>query len=528
MAVANAGKTTRTMADPNSAYESMKALWERSRAICGGERFVKDFDTVLDVSEFTNILLPFSPSMTQRQYNFYRAEAELPGIVAQYARILIGGLLRKQPQLKLPDNLPQEATDWIMNSFTQDGSPLSAFLDRSLTEEIETSRAWVYIDYPSVKNKEDMTTEDFRKIRPYPVLWNAESITHWEVGTNPEDGSRHFTLIIIRKYEARKKEGEYHPEMVDTVFVHEIVNGKYQIQKFQKKDPAAKIAVVAGQMQQDYKDISNDDDYELVKIFDQIEANGELLKNIPAWPLNGSVEPVEPMLTPLINREIGLYNKLSRRNHLLYGAATFTPIIKSDMPPEEFEELVGQGLGSWMQIGVDDSAEVLETPTNALKDMDAAISSTMEEMARMGLRMLSPETAQSGVALEIRNAGQTAQLGSLNTKISSQMAKIITFMINWRYDAKLLVSEVEFTLSSDFNPAPLGHEWLRLVTEWYESGYIPRTVWIQILKQNDIVPTDYDDIEGIKEMLSDPVINGDNGKNKDNNSFADDLDEDEK
>ena len=68
-------QVAKTVADPNSTYDSMKGLWLRSRAVCNGERFVKDFDNVLYVASFTNLLLPFSPSMSAQQYAFYKAEA---------------------------------------------------------------------------------------------------------------------------------------------------------------------------------------------------------------------------------------------------------------------------------------------------------------------------------------------------------------------------------------------------------------------------------------------------------------------
>ena len=85
MTVVNAAQAAiKTVGDPNAAYESLKAVWERSRAVCTGEKFVKDYDGLLDVYSFSNLLLPFSPSMSQEQYNFYKAEAELPGITAQF------------------------------------------------------------------------------------------------------------------------------------------------------------------------------------------------------------------------------------------------------------------------------------------------------------------------------------------------------------------------------------------------------------------------------------------------------------
>jgi hypothetical protein len=80
-------------------------------------------------------------------------------------------------------------------------------------------------------------------------------------------------------------------------------------------------------------------------------------------------------------------------------------------------------------------------------------------------------------------------------------------MINWRYDTAYLESDIEFSLSADFNPVPLGADWMRLATEWYQQGFIPRSVWLMILKVNDMVPPDYDDEEGQLEINADEQVN---------------------
>lgn len=503
--------TSKSIADPLPAYRSLYPLWIKSRAVCSGERFVKEYDGALDVFNFNNLLIPFSPSMTIEQYRFYRSEAELPGIVSQYAKALIGGLLRKKPQLELPEDAPPEISEWILNEFSSDDGSLVSFLAEALTEEVQTGRAWVYIDYPKIDNVEDFTTQEIREnYKPYPVLWNAESVINWKVGKD-QYGKNILTRVICRVYEEvydEENNDAVHPQYLDTIYIHEIINGYYQIRKFQDKNEDKTILMVNGKLQQEYANATSKgtDQYTLIDTNTNIIANGKRLTFIPAWPLNGSIQPQEPLLMPLIDREIALYNKVSRRNHLMYGAATYTPIIADNISDEEFDDIVKGGLGTWIKLNQGGSASVLETPTEALRDMEAAIANAYIEMAKIGIRMLSPEADQSGVALELRNAIQTAQLGLLNTKVSTTLAAIITFMINWRYGVELSVSEVKCELSADFNPTPLGSDWLRLATEWYQGGLIPRSIWLQILKINDMIPPEYDDEEGQKEIAQDTNV----------------------
>ena len=497
----------RSVADPSDSYQSLKPLWKKSRAVLQGQENVKGHDEYLTY-DYSNLLIPFSPSMTQKQYDFYKSEAELPGLTSQYCKVLISALLRKESHLKLPDDLPDDAHTWIKTDFTLDGRSLFNFLDSALWEELQTSRAWVYVDHPSISEEEylGMSTEERDMIKPYPILTEAENVINVQTNTHPvtrqKTLSRWVTRYLTTKYSA---ENPWHADYVDTVADHYLdEEGKLVIDYYEHPDTNNVIKVLNGSTTQDYTDMITEAQFEKVNtVYPQIY--GERIGKIPAWPLNGHFEPVEPVLMPLVDREISLYNKVSRRNHLLYGAATYTPVVQSDMTDEEFQDIVDAGLGSWLRVRKDESITVLETPTAALGDMDRAIQATVEEMAKMGIRMLSPEQAASGVALEIRNASQTAQLGTLNAKVSGTLREVIAFMLNWKYNTDFSSSELEFQMSSDFAPMVGGEGAMRLVSEWYQGGIISRSTFLNIAKYNDFLPADYSDEEALQEIQTDPL-----------------------
>lgn len=497
----------KTVADPCQTYLHFISSWAKSRAVCNGERAVKEIDSSLDLIRMTNLLLPFSPSMSVRQYEFYKAEAELPGVTAQFAKMLVGGMLRKPPIIELPDNAPEEALDWLTNNIGRDDCTLVAFLDDILWEEVQTSRAWIFVDYPNVENPDALDKEVKDQIKPYPILQKAETIINWSTTTNMF-GKTVLNRVIVKGYMDDYSVNEFHATRVPAVWVHELdENSEYRIRIY-----AGTIADNGDQTIKPGDAASRGDrllpsgGFELVAVLDSIMSNGEKLTHIPAWPLNGNITPVTPLLAPIVDKEISLYNKISRRNHLLYGASTYTPVIASDMPDEEFEDIVNSGLGAWIRLRQGDTATVLETPTAALADMQAAIAATMDEMAKLGIRMLTTENEQSGVALEIRNASQTAQLAVLSTKISNTMKQVICLMLNWRYNLDCEACDITFELSADFDPVPLGADWLNLITQWYQGGLLPRSVWLQMLKANDILNAEYDDEEALAEVNNDQQI----------------------
>jgi hypothetical protein len=497
----------KSVADPSDSYQSLKPLWKKSRAVLQGQENVKAHDEYLEPN-YGNLLIPFSPSMTQRQYDFYRSEAELPGLTSQYCKVLISSLLRKESHIKLPDELPEEAIDWIKTDFTLDGRSLFNFLDNALWEELQTSRAWVYVDYPEISEQQydTLSQEEKDMIKPYPVLIEAENVINIQTNIHPVTRQKTLTRWVTRYLVQRfNLDNPWHPNYIDTVADHYLDDqGKLVIDYYEHPDNNNEIKILNGETKQEYHDIITEAEFRLVNTVYPTKF-GERLNKIPAWALNGQIEPVEPVLMPLIDREISLYNKVSRRNHLLYGAATYTPIVQSDMTDEEFEDIVNAGLGAWLRVRKDESISVLETPTAALSDMDRAIDSTVNEMAKMGIRMLSPEQAASGVALEIRNASQTAQLGTLNAKVSGTMREVISFMLNWKYNTDYNAQDIEFEMSSDFAPMVGGEGAMRLVSEWYQLGIISRSTFVNIAKYNDFLPADYSDEDAIAEIQTDPL-----------------------
>lgn len=506
--------TTKTaIGTPSYEYESMIRLWKRARAILNGELYAKAHDNNLDNINYTNLLVPFSPRMSPEQYRWYVAEGELPGLVAQYAKVLVGGLLRKNPQITFPDSIPDEAENWLRNYFTEDGRSMIAFLDAAIWEEISTSRGWVSVDFPVVNNYANLTPEERSSINPYPVLWKAEDVINWQTTKDPKTGRPKLSRVVFR-YIARlyEEDNPFHPKLEVIAADHFLdEQGIYRVQLY-KREGATTMTLLNGDISLTEifgTELFSNDKWSLYQEESTPMMQGQPMTSLPIFPLNGEINLETPMLTPLIDREIALYNKVSRRNHLMYGASTFTPVVFSDMTAEDFQSVVGAGLGSWIKLGVNDKIDTFKTPTEALSDMEHSIETAVSDMARMGIRLLAPESSSgqdSGIALEIRNSSVTAQLGVLNNKISQTMKFILELMLRWKYGVDIDLTDLDFKLSADFNPTPIGSEWARLVTEWYQNRLIPRSVWLNVAKQHDIIPADYNDEDGITEIGQDQLI----------------------
>ena len=458
---------TSSVQNPCAEYESFKGIWKANKAVLGGNTTVRAHDA--HVNFRTNLLVPFSVKMTDAQYALYKAEAELPQVTRQFATMLIGGLLRKQPTLTLPDRYDPSVANWLLQEIGIDGSPLSTLIENTLLEEIATSHSWIVVDHPVFIEGADQY--------PYPTLYPAESVINWRTNNNK------LSLLVVSGEREDFKNDEFVPKVVHILTVHKLDEfGVYCVEKYDDSKGS-------------FEKLINEDGTD--RIYPLIA--DQPLNYIPAWPSSGTIKCSTPVFQPIIEKEIALYNKISRRNHLLYGAATYTPIVMSDNE-EIFKAAVESGLGTWLRVGAEDRVDVLKTPTDALADMSAAITAGYDEIAKLGVRMLTPETGQSGVALELRNASQTAQLSLLNVRISNTLKAVFAFMLTWKYGEVVLPSEIEFTMSTDFDPTPLGVEWVQLVTDWYQQGITSREVWIDIIKKNDLLSPNYNDAETIQQI----------------------------
>ena len=269
---------------PSASYMSMKPLLKKARAVLQGEAHSKAHDEYVE-RDYSNLLLPFSPSMTQQQYDFYKSEAELPGLTTQYARVLISALLRKQSQLTLPEELGEDAYNWITKDMTLDGASLFNFLDAAIWEELQTSRAWVYIDRPTVSDNEleMMTPEERMTISPYPVLIKAENVINVQVKTHPvtriKTLTRWVTHYITEEYD---NDNPWHPNYIDTVCDHYLdEQGMLVLDYYRKESGSHQVSAINGVIEQEYED-SADGGFVLYDTVYPMKF-GQRLQRIPAF-----------------------------------------------------------------------------------------------------------------------------------------------------------------------------------------------------------------------------------------------------
>ena len=477
-------------------YLELLPVWDRIDAVLGGEAAAKAYDKTLR-HDHSSLLVPFSTKMKQDQWDFYLHEAELPGIAEQFARTVRGGMLRKPVVIEPPDGAPDTLEPWLRNRPGAGGEDLLAFLHAALWEEVKTSRAWLYVNHPG----KGTDSEDGGPAAPYMELVKAREVVDWNSGMHPETGQNALLSVTVSKVVRLTNDASGNPQHAERVWVHELdPDGYYQVTQYEKR-------IVGGMSMLDVaRKVIDFGRFNVVAVeTDLTDADGTRLREIPLFPLNGLYDPLQPVFETFCNREIHLYNKQSRKNHLLYGTATFTPVLKSDGNDSKGADSIRKsGLGALIELGVNDDLDVLQLDPAALEAWAAEIEAVIVQLAKMGVRMLAKEMDESGVAIELRNAGQTSQLAALSRAISQTLQRVFTFMARWRYGSG--VGPVKASLSPDLTSSGLGGDEMRLVTEWYMAGILPRSTWVSMAKANDFLPADYDDSDAADKIAADKIV----------------------
>ena len=493
-------KQQKTVATPNEEHAAMRFIWERLRAIVAGEAAVKNYDYYLrrfgtvvsssyrenlgapyNQSGFTsqrqlqqqfrgygqNLLIPFSPNMSVDRYDFYRSEARFLGFTGDFVKSSIGAMLRKEPELEFPDGVPEGALDWIRNEFTSDKKPLISFLDDAIFDHIVTGNTWIWVDYWEEEIDGELVG------RPIPTFLMGESVINWRVGDHPISGKEQLLMLVVKTSESSLGENEFHDDYKDVVRVHDIdEKGHYRLRRFEQTDSGAWEPT----------------------LLETPNFAGKPLMMIPVFPLSGSAGLSTPFIQNFADAEVGHYNANSRRNHLLYGSASYTPVVSADLTEEDTKAIEDAGIGGIWFLPKEASATALSTPTDALKDLEKAIETEKDNMAKLGSRALAREvgTRESGTALDIRNSTASATLASASRRLASNIRQVITFMVNWQYKLEIDDNDVKFTLSTNFVRNSAGEGAVMTAFEFWKAGIISKETLTRVAADNDFLPADFD------------------------------------
>lgn len=452
--------TLQTITTEHPDYVRFKASWELMRDSVDGEDDVKaKGEKYLPMKTGTAAIQDHVAR--NRVYNLYKTRAEFPEIVAPTIRGAVGVMLAKAAKIDLPPQL-----EHLRENATSDGLTLDLLHARIATELLTTGR---YGLLPSIAP--DGT--------PYLAGYTAESIINW-------DGND-YVVLDESTVERNRETSEW--EVVSRYRECEAYDGAY----------VSRVFTVAPETK---AGISEDEV--------AVKPNRAPLDFMP-FVFIGSMdltpEPDDVPLYGLAKLAMRIYRMDADYSFSLHMTSEPTPVaIGFDDPKSAIQEgYAPKTLGSsvlWL-LPKGGDAKYLEFSGPGLEKQAEAIQAAYDRAAQYGAQVIqSGQSAESGEALKLRAASQTATLTTMAKTSAAGIEKALRNLAIWvgaDPEAVVVTPNLHF-FERNMTPQMI----TALVQSWQAGAISHRTVFDN-MQASGIISEDraYDDEIDLNEYLPD-------------------------
>ena len=352
-------------------YEDREADWQVMRDCDRGETQVK-------VREDEYLPIPTGFVGTDF-YSQYLLRAQFPEILQPTLDGMVGLIHRVEPNIEMPP-----AMEPLWERATKDGLPLEAFY-RQITREILLMGRYVILADAPIDGAP----------LPYLCGYKAESLINWD------DVNRSIFVLDETRKENDPDTDEFEWGDVEEWRVFRFQDGVYTIQVYNAEKEPEPIITPAG-------------------------LAGRGLTEIPivvVGPRDLSLKPEGPPLWGVAKASLAIYRLDADYRHQLFMSGQDTLVV-TGVPEGQPSggDKVGAGVKMVLPIGAD-----AKYVGPAGKGMDAhrqAITDEREAAVAAGARLFdSKKSAESGDALRIRAAAQTATLTTISMASGAALEK---------------------------------------------------------------------------------------------------------
>ncbi len=452
-------------------YDDIATDWKLMRDSLAGEREVKE-----QGQQYLPVPSGFliQDDGGKAEYNNYRTRAQFPRLVEPTLRGMWGVIHRKEADIKMP-----AAMEYLWEKATKDGLTLEGFHRRITKELLATGRYIVFVDTASTGDGE-----------PWLAGYDAEHLINWS-----EFGDFYVldeTRLVRRGFAWVPRNKWRVLEMVDPV------------------DPDA--AFKPGDVSQGYTVTVYDGrtDPADAETFEPVARGGKTLEEIPLVVIGASDVKIALDEVPMLGvaqAAFAMYRLDADYRHQLYmsGQETFVCIKTTK---EQAPRAVGASVILTLPDGAD--AKYVSPTCKGIEAHRLAIQDEAEKAASAGARLFdnAKKAAESGDALKIRFAGQTATLTSIAISSAAGLERALKYVATFM---GLNPDDVVVTPNLSFIDATLtGVDALNLVKIW-QANVISKQTLYEALQRGEIASTErsFEDEQAlIEDELPPPTVGG--------------------
>lgn len=452
---------SKTVAIPDAGYQSLRDQWRTVRDVIAGSRAVHDGGEKY---------LPKLTDQTPEEYEAYQKRAGWYGATSRTRDGMRGLVFRKEPEIRLPEELEE-----IKSDVTMSGTSAAGLSERVFSEAITTGRVGILVDYQRVE--EDDVSEIARRernFRPYMTVYPAESI----IGTRTGRFNNKTVVTQIRLMEIKSEEvDDFSEEEIPRVRVLELADGVYRQRIFERKPGSEDTFVLIDTV---------------VPLMD-----GEPLDYIPFFFIGSEDTGPGYQKSPLYDlAELNLdfYRTKADYKHGLHFTGLPTAVITGHTSEDEDGEYRVGSTTAWIFSDPSADAKYLEFQGGGLSESREELRAIRDDMASMGARMLATEKRQAEAAEShiIKRSGENSMLATIANNTSEGVSRALKMLTTW---AGSNADDVAAVLNTDFLPVEMSATDVVNLWKVTQSGGMSIDDYIYNLKQGERLDPTLDDDE---------------------------------
>jgi len=451
------------------------------------------------------LYLPRPAGQTREDYENYQARAVFFDGTSRTAEGLFGHVFTKDPAQTGADKI-SDAFKLMLDDVDASGTNLDEFVSNITWDAMQAPWGGILVDHSPVP---DGTSVADNKRFAYLKWYSAEAVYNWRYSFI--DGINKLAKVILREdIETEDPADEFSTITTEAYRVLSFdENNRYIQRLFVKEDGAEKGFVLAE------------------TIYPRM--NGEYLDFIPFYTCPGEI-PEKSMLLGLAFENIGHYQKTAEYENGLFLTSVPTPIAENMEPPtiEKEREYIENGIkktkkektpvtmvmgGSkfkfFCQKNSDGSiaavnVKFLEFSGAGLGQLLSALNGCLDRMAKLGIQAIGAEKkgVETAEVAQIHRASEHGVLGAFARAMSNKITLAVKLMAQWNLpneDADVW----SYQLNTDYNYSELSAQILSIMYTARQSDEIPRSVWFDSLKKNEMVPENMTFDEFLKGIEAD-------------------------
>lgn len=448
---------------PTAEVEDMREEWQKCRDAISGQKAIK---------KAGETYLPKLSGQDAPQYEKYKKQALYFNASGRTHKSFLGMIFRKDPDYKLPESM-----EAFIEDVDRKGNTLDEYGRSVVSEELETSRIAVLVEYPSTVGQELSVAEaEEQGIQPYLVSYKAEDILGYKerrIGnktvltqvrlkeSSPVNGDDEFEEVI----EQRVRVLDLTLEDSDGNETKEL---KYRQRVFVKTD-------------KDWIEDEKQRQFPLMK--------GKFITEIPFFCVGG-LKIREPEMIDLVNVNISHY--ISDADHRAGVAWTTRPQPWATGINDD--ELVDATLGGgelWTTRNTEGDFGMLEYSGNGLKASENQINKLEDRMSVLGARMLTNNDQKEQSATEFvgKKQGENSALSFVADRVSKTLTEALKFVAKWM---GLDDADIEYRLNKDYVPVGAKPDDIIKMITAVQTGKYTQQDYLWWLEQNEVIDPSID------------------------------------